>query len=75
MRTLVAPNLLGIYGGYFGAGISIVMLSALGLFGLADILEMSALTSLFSLCINGVASGCNSNFTYGIAQSGGPRRL
>lgn len=46
----------GIYGGYFGAGLSILMLSILGVLGMTDILEMSALTSLFSLCINGVAS-------------------
>ena len=44
-----------IYGGYFGAGISIIMLSALGILGMTDILEMNALTSLLSLCINGVA--------------------
>jgi uncharacterized membrane protein YfcA len=31
------------------------MLSALGILGMADILEMNALTSLFSLCINGIA--------------------
>ena len=46
---------VGVYGGYFGAGISIIMLSALGILGMTDILEMNALTSLFSLCINGVA--------------------
>jgi hypothetical protein len=53
--ALCCQLLIGIYGGYFGAGVSIVMLSALSVFGLTDILEMSALTSLFSLCINGVA--------------------
>jgi len=53
--ALVSQLLIGVYGGYFGAGVSIVMLSALSLLGLTDILEMSALTSLFSLCINGVA--------------------
>lgn len=47
--------LFGIYGGYFGAGVSIIMLSALGIFGLTDLFEMSALTSLFSFSINGVA--------------------
>lgn len=46
---------VGIYGGYFGAGMSIMMLSALGALGMSDILEMNALTSLFSLCVNGVA--------------------
>ncbi|MBV8046762.1 MAG: sulfite exporter TauE/SafE family protein [Paludibacterium sp.] len=53
--ALACQLLIGIYGGYFGAGVSIVMLSALSAFGQTDILEMSALTSLFSLCINGVA--------------------
>lgn len=53
--ALACQLLIGIYGGYFGAGVSIVMLSALSMLGLTDILEMSALTSLFSLCINGVA--------------------
>jgi hypothetical protein len=53
--ALVCQLLIGIYGGYFGAGVSIVMLSALSMFGQTDILEMSALTSLFSLCINGSA--------------------
>lgn len=59
-RWLIAAMLIqlcaGIYGGYFGAGLSILMLSILGVLGMTDILEMSALTSLFSLCINGVAS-------------------
>jgi uncharacterized membrane protein YfcA len=34
---------------------SIMMLSVLGLLGMTDILEMSAMTSLLALCINGVA--------------------
>lgn len=46
---------VGVYGGYFGAGISIVMLSLLGILGMTDMLEMSGLTSLFSFFINGVA--------------------
>lgn len=48
--------LVGVYGGYFGAGMSILNLAILGVLGMTDILEMNALTSLFSLCINGVAS-------------------
>lgn len=46
---------VGIYGGYFGAGLSIMNLSVLGLLGLTDLLEMNALTSLYSLCVNGTA--------------------
>jgi uncharacterized protein len=45
----------GIYGGYFGAGMSILNLSILGVLGMVDLLEMNALTSLFALCVNGVA--------------------
>jgi len=48
--------LVAIYGGYFGAGMSIMMLSSLTFVGLTDILQRNALTSLFSLCVNGVAA-------------------
>lgn len=48
--------LVAIYGGYFGAGMSIMMLSSLAILGMTDILQMNALTSLFSLCVNGVAA-------------------
>jgi uncharacterized membrane protein YfcA len=48
--------LVAVYGGYFGAGASIMMLSALGVLGMTDILHMTALTSFYSLCINGVAA-------------------
>lgn len=54
--ALILTLLVAIYGGYFGAGMSIMMLSALSLLGMTDILQMNALTSLFALCINGVAA-------------------
>ncbi len=47
---------VSVYGGYFGAGIGIMMLTALSVFGMTDILEMNALTSLLTLCINGIAA-------------------
>ncbi|HEU4388561.1 MAG TPA: sulfite exporter TauE/SafE family protein [Blastocatellia bacterium] len=47
---------VAVYGGYFGAGIGILMLAALGLMGLTDIHRMNALKNLFALCINGVAA-------------------
>ena len=50
LQTVVA-----LYGGYFGAGMSIMNLSILGLLGLTDILEMNAMTSLVAGVINGVA--------------------
>ena len=48
--------LVGVYGGYFGAGSSIMMLSALSTLGMTDILAMAALTSFYSLCVNGTAT-------------------
>src|SRR5581483_2151101 len=47
---------VGLYGGYFGAGIGIMMLSALSILGMTDLLKMNALTSVYALAINGVAS-------------------
>jgi uncharacterized membrane protein YfcA len=48
---------VGVYGGYFGAGIGILMLATLGFLGLTDILAMNGLKNLFGACINGVACG------------------
>jgi len=48
--------LVGIYGGYFGAGIGILMLAALAVMGLADIHAMNGLKNLLGSLINGVAS-------------------
>jgi len=47
---------VGLYGGYFGAGIGILMLAALGLLGFTDIHRMNALKNLLAICINGVAA-------------------
>ena len=47
--------LVSVYGGYFGAGMSILMLTALGIMGLTDMLEMTAMTSFLSIAINGIA--------------------
>jgi len=48
--------LVGIYGGYFGGGIGILMLAALGLIGLTDMHEMNGLKNLLAICINGIAA-------------------
>ena len=48
--------LVGIYGGYFGAGMGILMLAALGLIGLTDLHQMNGLKNLMAICINGVAA-------------------
>ena len=47
--------LVAIYGGYFGAGIGILMLSSLALIGLSDIHQMNGLKTLLALAINGVS--------------------
>ncbi|MCE9605812.1 MAG: sulfite exporter TauE/SafE family protein [Planctomycetia bacterium] len=46
---------VGIYGGYFGAGIGILMLSALAMMGMSDIHAMNGLKSLLGSCINGAS--------------------
>jgi len=48
--------LVAVYGGYFGAGIGILMLAALGLLGLTDIYQMNGLKNFFAMCINAVAA-------------------
>ncbi len=54
--ALVFQFCVGVYGGYFGAGIGILMLAALGLLGFTDIHRMNALKNLLAICINGVAA-------------------
>lgn len=58
-RLLLAVFLqlgVAIYGGYFGAGIGILMLSVLGFLGLADIHAMNGLKVFFGATINIVAA-------------------
>jgi uncharacterized membrane protein YfcA len=47
---------VAVYGGYFGAGIGILMLAALAIMGLTDIHQMNGLKTLFGMSINGVAA-------------------
>lgn len=47
---------VAVYGGYFGAGIGILMLAALGLLGLTDIYQMNGLKNFLAMCINLVAA-------------------
>ncbi len=47
---------VGLYGGYFGAGIGILMLAALSILGLTDIHQMNGLKNFFGLSINGIAA-------------------
>lgn len=47
---------VAVYGGYFGAGIGILMLASLGFIGLHDIHEMNTLKTVLSSLINLVAA-------------------
>jgi uncharacterized membrane protein YfcA len=57
-RGLAVAAQLGvaIYGGYFGAGIGILMLAILATLGLSNIHAMNGLKNFFGACINGVAA-------------------
>jgi len=48
---------VAIYGGYFGAGIGILMLSALGLMGLSDIHVINGLKNCLAFSLNLMAVG------------------
>jgi uncharacterized membrane protein YfcA len=56
VAAVVFQLLVGIYGGFFGAGIGIMMLAALAILGLTDIHEMNALKNLLAIAINGLAA-------------------
>lgn len=47
---------VAVYGGFFGAGIGILMLAALGVLGVGDLHEMNGLKNVLAVCINGVAA-------------------
>ncbi|HLG13043.1 MAG TPA: sulfite exporter TauE/SafE family protein [Blastocatellia bacterium] len=47
---------VAVYGGYFGAGIGILMLATLGVLGLTDIHQMNGLKNCFAVCINVIAA-------------------
>jgi uncharacterized protein len=67
--------LVAVYGGYFGAGIGILMLSALSMMGIGDIHRMNALKSLFGTGINLLAAivfviGGQVNWQYALPMTG-----
>ena len=53
--VVVFQFFVAVYGGYFGAGIGILMLSSLGMMGLTDIHAMNGLKNFLAFCINGVS--------------------
>jgi hypothetical protein len=48
--------LVAIYGGFFGAGMGILMLAAMGMMGMGSIHRMNGLKNFAAVCINGVAA-------------------
>jgi uncharacterized membrane protein YfcA len=48
--------LVGVYGGYFGAGIGILMIAMLGLLGLGDIHRLNAVKNSLATIVNGIAT-------------------
>lgn len=55
--VLLFQFVVAVYGGFFGAGIGILMLAALGFLGLTNIHHMNGLKNFAAVCINGVAAG------------------
>jgi uncharacterized membrane protein YfcA len=47
--------LVAVYGGYFGAGIGILMIASLSLMGTGTVHHMNALKTFLAACINGVS--------------------
>jgi uncharacterized membrane protein YfcA len=54
--AMVFQFFVSVYGGYFGAGMGILMLAALAILGHDDIHQMNGLKNVLALFINGVAS-------------------
>jgi uncharacterized membrane protein YfcA len=55
-QMLAAQLLVGVYGGYFGAGIGILMLATLGFMGFSNIHRMNGLKNWGAFCMNLVAA-------------------
>ena len=47
---------VALYGGFFGAGIGILMLASLGIMGMRDMHRMNRLKNFLAVCINGIAA-------------------
>ncbi|HEY1333298.1 MAG TPA: sulfite exporter TauE/SafE family protein [Myxococcaceae bacterium] len=55
-RLAAAQFFVAIYGGFFGAGMGILMLAELGFLGLSNIHQMNGLKNFAAVCINGIAA-------------------
>ena len=60
---------VAVYGGYFGAGIGILMLAVLGLLGLGDIHKLNGVKNVLGTAINGVAAATFAAGSLGGAQT------
>lgn len=56
LAAILLQTAIAIYGGYFGAGIGILMLATLGLLGMRDIHRMNAVKNVLASAINTVAA-------------------
>ena len=56
LGAIVFQFFVAVYGGFFGAGIGILMLAALGFLGQTNIHRMNALKNFAAVCINGVGA-------------------
>jgi len=56
VAVLAFQFLVGVYGGYFGAGIGILMLAAFGFLGFANIHQANAIKNFNAMVVNGVAA-------------------
>ncbi len=54
--VLIFQFIVGVYGGYFGAGMGILMLAALGLIGMTDMHQMNGVKNVLAVFINGIAA-------------------
>jgi uncharacterized membrane protein YfcA len=54
--AVVFQFLVGLYGGYFGAGIGILMLAAFSILGMTDIHQMNGFKNMLGGAINGLAA-------------------
>jgi uncharacterized protein len=52
----IVQFIIAFYGGYFGAGIGILMLTSLSLIGMSDVIKMNALKNALAVAINGTAA-------------------
>jgi uncharacterized membrane protein YfcA len=54
--VMVFQLAVAVYGGFFGAGMGILILAALAQLGWSDVHEMNALKNIVAVCINGTAT-------------------